>query len=149
MNLQTQCDFLNKAQIQTQISLLNDHWLAMTYGSHLRIGTKEGGEILTTWNGIAEDSIVSMEPGGKVQVTLYHGRNTVDEQLDDWGFGAETTEGFVEHPTADAVRLTTAGLWLLDFSGKKAKARLIPFVAKDLLQWGGKFYGDVSIQAPE
>lgn len=135
-------DYFNKAQPKADVELQPEHWAAMTYGCGLRLGDNDGGEFFSgRRTALNEDCLISARQGGKVQIQLYHGRENPEEQLDDWGFNAE------ENPTADAVHLRPEGVYLLDFSGKKARARLIPFY-EDMLVWRGHYYGDISFCTP-
>lgn len=140
--MQTRINYYNKCQPLIDIELKGTQWAVMTYGSGLRLGNDDGEFISGIRSNMNEDCLLTNGFGGKVTVTLYHGRTTPDEELDDWGFNAD------QDIKADGVHLRPEGLYLLDFSGKKAKARLIPFHG-DLLVWGGNYYGDVSIQLPE
>lgn len=128
---------MNKAQPAAEVELREKQWAAMTYGSGLRVGDDDGELLEARRTSISEDCLVSVVHG-KVQIKLYHGLKDPDEELDDWGFDAE---GVL---LADAVHTRPEGLYLLDFSGKKARARVIPFI-DDLLVFGGSYYGDVSL----
>lgn len=140
--MQTRIDYFNKCQPQADIYLKGKQWAAMTYGAGLRMGDDDGEFFSGLRSKLSEDCLITTEHQGKVEITLYHGRTDPDEELGEWGFNAD------KPLTADGVHLRPEGLYLLDFSGKKAKARLIPFF-EDMLVWGGNYYGDVSIQLPE
>jgi len=71
-----------------------------------------------------------------VYIQLFHGRNTVDEELNDWGFEGPKLGPFpyVHTTYGSDVKWT-------DTNGVDQHASLID----DMFPWEGKFYGDWSI----
>lgn len=74
---------------------------------------------------------------GMVYLHLYHGRNTPEEDLDDWGFDG----GFT---LCHCVGFTYENLWLI-LPGEEERTELA--VVNGCVEWKGKWYGDFEIVA--
>lgn len=72
---------------------------------------------------------------GKMYLRLFHGRNSIDEELDGWGFEGPT---FGPLDSFHATYLTTFNIYR-----DTDEAELI--AAHDLFRFEGKYYGDMSI----
>ena len=72
---------------------------------------------------------------GKMYLRLFHGRNTIDEELNSWGFEGPTF-GPLDH--FHATYLTTFSMY-----GATSEAELL--AVEDMFVFEGKYYGDMTI----
>lgn len=88
-------------------------------------------------------------------IVFLHGRDTVEEEMDDWGYEGPTIEGvawihgtygginvaFISPEAAQAAQaLTGWEMWDEHVLGMK--------ITEDLIEVAGKFYGDWEMQSP-
>ena len=72
-------------------------------------------------------------------ISLFHGRNTPDEQLGDWGFDGEII-------TNIGIGWTYGSIKLLEFNdkGECTDMEILP-TYEDMIWFNGKYYGDFEI----
>lgn len=145
---QAMCLHHNQLQATFGLDLKKDHWVSVTYACHLRLSDREGDPFLET-KGLPE--IVCVSPSvqpedARLFLHLYHGRDTVDEVLDDWGDDARCEEGYPGDPTADAFVITKEGVTIVNYNTDGTREEvLLPYV-NDLIEYRGRYYGDFSIE---
>lgn len=74
---------------------------------------------------------------GKISLYLYNGRDTLEEELEDWGYHGPTLTG-------EYFQFTYTTLWL--YTEDENLGIELPIVGGCIL-WQGKYYGDFSISA--
>jgi hypothetical protein len=67
---------------------------------------------------------------------LYHGRNTPDEEMNDWGFDGPRIE-------CDCVGFTYGTIWIV----RNGEREDLTPKGEDLIPWEGKYYGDFEVIA--
>lgn len=75
----------------------------------------------------------------KVNINLFHGRNTVDEELEDWGF-----EGPILKDVGFAFTYGLLKIFNVNYDGSFGDMIFLP-VVEGMVKLGGKYYGDFEI----
>lgn len=75
----------------------------------------------------------------KVNINLFHGRNTVDEELEDWGF-----EGPILKDVGFAWTYGQLKIFNVNYDGSFGDMIFLP-VVEGMVKLGGKYYGDFEI----
>lgn len=144
MSIRAQCNLFNGFQPNMDVSMKVGQYLCITYGSNLRLGDS-GEDPHTTINVPPEKVLISPETRGhKLTLNMWHGRKTVDEDMEDWGFGADSIEGHVA-PRGGTFLITSEGVKVLNYKADGTwDEQLIPYDG-GLLFFGGNYYGDFSV----
>lgn len=145
MSLSSYCKFCNETQANMTISLKTDWYTSMTYGGSLRVGIN-GADPFVETRDIPEK--VLMEPemqGHKLLLNMWHGRKEPKEQMQDWGFDANSVEGYVP-PEGNLLLFLKDGVKVITWDEKAEKgwAELWVPMVEDMLFFGGNYYGDWS-----
>lgn len=145
MNLAPYCKLSNQLQAVVTVHLKMNHFLAMTYGGNLRMGDT-GSDPYIEMRSVKDGAII-VHPefrGHKLWLNLWHGRATSTEDMEDWGYGADTVEGHVP-PRGDAMVFCKEGVKMINYHAKGDgwDELLVPYV-EDMLHFEGHYYGDWS-----
>lgn len=134
------CNFYNQlgAPVPVKLSLLPNQWAVCTYASTLRSGGDEGDTLDMTF---PERLLVTAHMAGhKLELHPYHGRDTLTEELDDWGTSFEGTR-----PQFDAALVTSTQLSLVTYASDGTWTTEDFPIKEGCLEYQGKFYGDFSL----
>lgn len=145
MSLDSYCKHSNALQAEVTVHLKVEHFLAMTYGGNLRMGVSGSDPYIEMRE--VKDGAILVHPemrGHKLWLNLWHGRESTEQEMDDWGFGADTVEGHVP-PRGDAMVFCKEGVKMITYhtNGSGWNELLVPYV-EDMLFFGGNYYGDWS-----
>lgn len=139
--IQASCNFYNQlgSPSPVKINLLPAHWVACTYASTLRFGSEDHSDLLDMT--FPERTLVGVElHGHKLELFPYHGRDTLEEEMEESGY---TFEG--DKPVFDAAFITPELLTLITYHVNGTWASTEHPIKQGCLEFGGKFYGDFSI----
>jgi hypothetical protein len=82
---------------------------------------------------------MSIQVNKLLALSLYHGRNTPNEQLDGWGFDGEIITNIGIGWTYGSIKLLG-----LNENGECVDMEVLPMV-EDMVYFNGKYYGDFEI----
>ena len=88
--IQASCNFYNRlgSPSPLKINLLPNHWAVFTYASTMRYGSDEHSDLLD--GPFPERTLVEVQlQGHKLELNPYHGRDTVDQEMSEFGFNYE------------------------------------------------------------
>lgn len=128
-------ELFNNVQPTTTLSLLPGLAAVITYMTTLRIHHAEEGSDISFARMPDGPVLVEQQNEGLVSLKMYHGRDTPEEEMGDWGFDGPTLTADIVVVFPDRVVLYHSGPMV---------ATVIPLV-ENLLSHEGKFYGDFSI----
>lgn len=135
------CNFYNRlgSPSPANISLLPNHWVVFTYASTLRYGTDEQSNLLDM--PFPERTLVEVQlHGHKLVLNPYHGRDSVEEEMSEFGFGFEGVK-----PVFDSALVTAELLTLVTHRVDGTWSQVEHPIKGGCLEFEGKFYGDFSI----
>lgn len=135
------CNFYNQlgAPSPVNLSLLPNHWAVFTYASTMRYGSEEHSNLLDM--PFPERTLVEVQlQGHKLALNPYHGRDTVEQEMDEFGFQYEG-----EPPQFHAALITPTLLTLVTYGTDGTWTQVEHPIKDGCLEYEGKFYGDFSI----
>ncbi|QBJ04495.1 hypothetical protein HOV23_gp078 [Pseudomonas phage Lana] len=144
MSVQASCNLFNSVQAAARIHLKVGGYAAFTYGGNMRIGTS-GEDPMIEIGRPPETVLITTEcMGHKLSLGLTHGRDDPAQDMDDFGFDADSIEGHVV-PKGDAILFVEGvGAKVINYKPDNTwDELLVPYVG-DMLFYGGKYYGDYS-----
>jgi len=148
MNVHVECDIYNRLGSKTEVRLLPECALVLTYGSDLRVDHREHDTLY--WGTQRGNTLARSVLGGDVYLHLYHGRDTVAEDMEDWGYDGPmlrawmvviNTDEKLPECTPDNTLAKANCVQLVKADGTVEE---IPFV-EGMLCFEGKYYGDFSV----
>lgn len=148
MNVRNECDIYNRLGSKTEIRLLPECALVLTYGLDLRIDHRDHDSLY--WGTQRGNTLARSVLGGDVYLHMYHGRDTAEENMEDWGYDGPkvrawmvviNTDEKLPESTPDNTLAKANCVQLFKADGT---VEVIPFV-EDMLCFEGKFYGDFSV----
>ena len=148
MNVHDECAIYNRLGSKTEIRLLPECALVITYCSTLRVFHREHDDLF--WGSQSGTTLARSVLGGDVYLHLYHGRDDAAEVMDDWGYDGpkiraqlvviNTDEQLPEStPENSLAKANCVQLFKAD-----GAVEVIPFV-EGLLFYNGAYYGDFSV----
>lgn len=150
MNLTASCALSNATQPNLTLRLKVKDYVAVTYGCHLRAGNF-GEDPHTDLRGMPDKVLIEPERRGhKLTLNMTHGRDKVDQEMDDFGYCAHKVEGHVPPPKGDVILMVKEGVKIINYhtTGPGWDELLIPYEG-DMLRYEGRFYGDWSADNEE
>lgn len=148
MNARDECDIYNRLGTKSEMRLLPECSLSITYGSHLRMFHTDHDSL---FDGTQSGTTLARSVlGGDVYLHLYHGRDNKDQDMEDWGFdGPKIRAKLVVINTDDKLpeavpENTLAVANCVQLFKADGTVEVVPF-AEDMLFYGGKYYGDFSV----
>lgn len=138
---QAHCNFYNQlgSPAPLKLNLLPDHWACFTYASTMRYGSEEHSDLLD--GPFPERTLVEVQlQGHKLELNPYHGRDTTDQEMEEFGFNYEGTR-----PQFHAALITPTLVTLVTYHVDGTWTKVEHPIKDGCLEYEGKFYGDFSI----
>lgn len=143
--LKAKCNFYNNFKPNIEVALKAGWFAAMTYGSNLRVAPKGEDQVVVV-NTLPEKLLVTPESSDhRVWLNLWHGRKTVEEELQEWGFDHSSAEGYTAPPVADAVIFLTDSVNMITYKEDGSWTELVIPLVKGMVFYEGNYYGDYSV----
>ena len=121
------CSLFNRIKPWSSSTMGAGHSVTLTYLTHVWVCAHDAEHALTRDGSMLID-------GERLYVHLYHGRDAVDEDMDDWGFHGPTLQ-------CDVVTIEEGQVVLHLHDRVVATLK----VTGDLVEHDGKFYGDFCV----
>lgn len=144
MFITAKCRLFNQTQPDAEIALRVDGYAAITYGSDLRIG-KAGEDSTITIRTLPAKILITPEYAGhKLWLNLCHGRETLEEDMEDTGYHHDSTEGYTGAPVADAIMFLKHSVNMITLKPDGTWEEVCIPIIRGMVFYEGNYYGDYS-----